>query len=100
MNDVGRRGFLVRTGLALSAAVLAGAYDPTFADQQSPQRRFKNWDDLRAQFLLSPQLIHLAAFFLASHPTPVREAIERHRAGLARCGPLKPTLAEQSCQPL
>lgn len=82
MNDVGRRGFLVRTGLALSAAVLAGAYDPTFADQQSPQSRFKNWDDLRAQFLLSPQLIHLAAFFLASHPTPVREAIERHRAGL------------------
>jgi len=82
MNDVGRRGFLVRTGLALSAAVLAGAYDRTFADQQSPQSRFKNWDDLRAQFSLSPQLIHLAAFFLASHPTPVREAIERHRTGL------------------
>jgi selenocysteine lyase/cysteine desulfurase len=27
-------------------------------------------------------LIHLAGFFLASHPKPVREAIERHRAGL------------------
>jgi isopenicillin-N epimerase len=82
MNDIGRRGFLVRTGLALSAAVLAGRYDRTFAEEQSPQSKFKNWDELRAQFPLSPQLIHLAAFFLASHPTPVREAIERHRAGL------------------
>ncbi len=38
-------------------------------------------DAVRAQFPLSPNLIHLARFFLASHPTPVREAIERHRAG-------------------
>ncbi len=82
MNDIGRRGFLARTGLALSAAVLAGAYDRALADQQSPKNTFRNWDDLRAQFPLSRQLIHLAAFFLASHPTPVREAIERHRAGL------------------
>jgi len=82
MNDMGRRGFLVRTGLALSAAVLASAYDRASADQQPPQSGFKSWDDLRAQFPLSPQLIHLAAFFLASHPTPVRQAIERHRTGL------------------
>ncbi len=82
MNDIGRRGFLVRTGLALGAAVLASAYDRASADQQPPQSGFKSWDDLRAQFPLSPQLIHLAAFFLASHPTPVRQAIERHRTGL------------------
>lgn len=82
MSDIGRRGFLVRTGLALSAAVLADGYSRACADPQPPQYRFTNWEDLRAQFPLSPQLIHLAAFFLASHPTPVREAIERHRAGL------------------
>jgi selenocysteine lyase/cysteine desulfurase len=83
MSDIGRRGFLVRTGWALGAAVLAGAHAARVsADQQAPQYRFKNWEDLRTQFPLSPQLIHLAAFFLASHPTPVREAIERHRAGL------------------
>jgi len=84
MDDIGRRGFLVRTGLALGATVLANAYPHAFAEQESqfPQSRFKNWDDLRSQFPLSPQLIHLAAFFLASHPTPVREAIDRHRAGL------------------
>lgn len=82
MNDVGRRGFLVRTGLALGAAVWAQACPRAMADQHPPQRRLNDWGELRAQFPLSPQLIHLAAFFLASHPTPVREAIERHRAGL------------------
>ncbi|MBS0156264.1 MAG: aminotransferase class V-fold PLP-dependent enzyme [Nitrospira sp.] len=80
MIDIGRRGFLVRTGLALGAAVLAGAHSHTHAEP--PQRKLDNWDEVRAQFPLSPQLIHLAAFFLASHPTPVREAIKRHRAGL------------------
>lgn len=82
MTDINRRGLLVRTGLALSAAVLAEACSRTFASQQTPQKTFTNWEDLRAQFPLSRQLIHLAAFFLASHPTPVREAIERYRAGL------------------
>lgn len=82
MSDIGRRDFLVRTGLALSATVLANAYPRAFADQQLTPYRFTNWEDFRTQFPLSPRLIHLAAFFLASHPTPVREAIERHRAGL------------------
>ncbi|WP_413933429.1 aminotransferase class V-fold PLP-dependent enzyme [Nitrospira sp. BLG_1] len=82
MSDIGRRGFLVRTGLALSAAVLASAASRTMANQQPLPYRFTNWENLRTQFPLSPQLIHLAAFFLASHPTPVRDAIDRHRAGL------------------
>ena len=82
MSDIGRRDFLVRTGLTLGSTLLTGAYSRALADQQPLQYRFTNWEDFRAQFPLSPQLIHLAAFFLASHPTPVREAIERHRAGL------------------
>ena len=82
MSGMGRRDFLVRTGLTLSAALLTGASPRLFASQPSPQSTFTSWDDLRAQFPLTPQLIHLAAFFLASHPIPVREAIERHRAGL------------------
>jgi isopenicillin-N epimerase len=82
MSDIGRRGFLARTGLTLGAAVLAEACSRTFASQPAPQHKFTNWEDLRAQFPLTPRLIHLAAFFLASHPTPVRQAIERHRAGL------------------
>ena len=82
MSDMGRRDFLVRAGVTLSAAILAEVSARAFAERPSPQRTFTNWDDLRSQFPLSPGLIHLAAFFLASHPAPVREAIERHRAGL------------------
>jgi len=37
---------------------------------------------VRAQFNLSGDHIHLASFFLASHPKPVREAIDRHRRAL------------------
>ena len=82
MTDIGRRGFLVRTGLALGTALLAGAHPRAFAEVTPVQSHVKSWEDLRSLFPLSPQFIHLAAFFLSSHPTPVREAIERHRAGL------------------
>jgi len=40
------------------------------------------WAAVRAQFDLSPDWVHLAGFLLASHPRPVRDAIERHRRAL------------------
>jgi len=82
MPGIDRRGFLVRTGLALGATVLTGGLPRAVADQSSPKGKFDSWDAVRTQFPLSRQLIHLAGFFLASHPTPVREAIERYREGL------------------
>jgi selenocysteine lyase/cysteine desulfurase len=82
MNAIDRRGFLVRSGLALGAALLSSELSPlckpALAESSSPS----DWQGVRDQFLLSRNLIHLAGFFLSSHPTPVREAIERHRAGL------------------
>ncbi|HKY70463.1 MAG TPA: aminotransferase class V-fold PLP-dependent enzyme [Nitrospira sp.] len=82
MNAIDRRGFLVRSGLALGAALLSSElsplFKPAFAESPSP----RDWQGVRDQFPLSRDLIHLAGFFLASHPAPVREAIERHRAGL------------------
>lgn len=38
-----------------------------------------DWESVRAQFRLSPDLAHLANFFIASNPAPVREAIEKYR---------------------
>jgi isopenicillin-N epimerase len=38
-----------------------------------------SWDALRAMFRLRPDRIHLAGMLLASHPTPVRDAIEELR---------------------
>jgi selenocysteine lyase/cysteine desulfurase len=40
------------------------------------------WARVRAEFNVSPDYVHLAGFLLASHPRPVREAIERHRQAL------------------
>ncbi|WP_437744210.1 aminotransferase class V-fold PLP-dependent enzyme [Sorangium sp. So ce1504] len=40
------------------------------------------WQSVRDEFDLSPAWIHMTAFLLASHPRPVREAIERLRREL------------------
>jgi len=40
------------------------------------------WAGVRAEFEVSPEWLHFAGFLLASHPKPVREAIERHRRAL------------------
>lgn len=41
-----------------------------------------DWDSVRAQFALDPELAHFAAYVLASHPAPVRAAVERWREAL------------------
>lgn len=41
-----------------------------------------DWRSVRAQFNLDPQLAHLANFFLASYPKPVRDAIDHYRNAL------------------
>src|SRR5262249_35818468 len=46
------------------------------------------WAQIRAQFELAPDWIHLGGFLLASHPKPVRDAIERHRRALDSNPPL------------
>ncbi len=77
-----RRKFLVRTGLALGASLLSGVTSSTCFAGQSADEAFTSWEWVRSQFRLAPDLIHMAGFFLASHPASVRKAIERHRDGL------------------
>ncbi len=74
-----RRDFLVRTGLAVGATALARAAE---AARASVRASLDGWPAVRALFELDPKLIHMTGFFLASHPRPVREAIERHRRAL------------------
>ena len=54
---------------AASAAPAAPALDPA------------DWQSVRGQFALDRDVAHLAAFVFATHPAPVREAIDRHRRG-------------------
>lgn len=82
MSAIDRRDFLVRSGMAIGAAVLAADGRVSKALAGSPPLNLDSWQAVRGQFQLTPDFIHLAGFFLASHPTPVRAAIERHRRGL------------------
>jgi len=68
--------------MAIGAALLAAETPVSTAIASSPPLKLDSWQAVRAQFQLSRDFIHLAGFFLASHPTPVREAIERHRMRL------------------
>jgi isopenicillin-N epimerase len=85
---LGRRDFLVRTGLVLGAAGLGGIAvgcdtgGDSEGESSQPSVATGSWAGVRAQFDLDPKLRHFSAFYLASHPRPVREAIERHRRGL------------------
>jgi selenocysteine lyase/cysteine desulfurase len=84
--SVGRRA-LLGTGLALGAGVvLSGCKDNEEGNDKAAEAEFdpKNWDSVRAQFPLDPAYGQFGAFMLAAHPKPVRDAIERHRAGLDR----------------
>ena len=42
----------------------------------------EDWASVKAQFALSGDVRHFDAFVFATHPKPVRDAIERHRRGL------------------
>ena len=82
MGAIDRRNFLVRSGLAISAAVLAAEIPLSKVFADSLPLKLDSWKTVREQFQLSRDFVHLAGFFLASHPAPVRAAIERHRRGL------------------
>jgi selenocysteine lyase/cysteine desulfurase len=81
--DVMRRRSLLTVGLLTGAgAALAGCTVREPANVEPAAFDPADWDSVRAQFPLNPDLVQLSAFVLAAHPKPVRDAIERHRAGL------------------
>src|SRR5687768_17004892 len=64
-----------------------------------------SWAAIKAQFDIEPGIVQMSSFYLASHPKPVREAIERHRRGLDRdahsyietnVGPLERAVREEA----
>jgi isopenicillin-N epimerase len=69
---LGRRSLLWGAAGAGLGAAAAG----------SPVSRASDWNAVRNQFAVDRGWIHMSGFYLASHPAPVRAAIERHRRGL------------------
>jgi isopenicillin-N epimerase len=82
--SITRRRLLERTGLALAAGALAAPAWGQGPVAAGPSRapRLDDWEAVRDQFSLSREYIHLGGLLLASHPAPVRDAIETHRRGL------------------
>ena len=77
-----RRDFLVASG-AGGAAGLMAATTGTASAAVKPLGD-AGWSDIKAEFDPAPGISQMSAFYLASHPRPVREAIAKHRLGLDR----------------
>src|SRR5688572_28366998 len=73
---ISRRRFMTTGSLAVAASAVLGAPGATApaVDQ------LNDWRAIRQQFDgLDPTMVHLGLFYMASHPRPVRAAIERYR---------------------
>ena len=70
-----RRNFLIRSSFSLAAGAFSSVLVEAKTKENAPAD-FKDWESVRRQFELAPDYIHFALFFLASHPRPVRQAIE------------------------
>jgi selenocysteine lyase/cysteine desulfurase len=83
-----RRAFIAGSGAVLGAAAFLAGCDEASQTAGRAESDSENvfdpadWGSVRQQFNLKPELVHLAAFVLASHPRSVREAIARHAAGM------------------
>ena len=77
-----RREFLKQAGI-LAAALPLGASLPNVAGTANAAPATGNkWAQLQQLFDQDPAYLHFSNFLITSHPKPVREAIERHRAAL------------------
>ncbi|MGE1175479.1 aminotransferase class V-fold PLP-dependent enzyme [Pseudomonas sp. BW7P1] len=78
-----RRDFLKQAGI-LAAALPLGASLPNITNASTaaaPPSRNK-WAQLQQLFDQDPAWLHFSNFLVTTHPRPVREAIEMHRAAL------------------
>ncbi len=88
---VSRRSFLAAQGLAATATMLptsllaaVRAEASTAAAAGPAAAKLDDWASVRAQFRLAPDYLNFSSFFIASHPEPVRRAIEHFRDAIDR----------------
>src|SRR5262249_32445167 len=80
--NLSRRTFLTANGAVLGASLLPSKLLAAVEAKTPPMPRLDDWASVRRQFRLSPQYLHFAGFFIASHPEPVRAAIEGFRSAI------------------
>src|SRR5258708_1094619 len=74
-----RRDFLISGSLSLAGGGVSALVGRAEKTKRNTPANFKDWESVRREFELAPDYVHLALFFLASHPIPVRQAIEQYR---------------------
>jgi isopenicillin-N epimerase len=88
-----RREFLNRIALGAGVAAAAGcragessnlAGTEAAVGTTGTSEPSDKWGELRQQFDLSPDYVHMSALLIVSHPAPVREAIETYRREIDR----------------
>ncbi|MEG5263640.1 aminotransferase class V-fold PLP-dependent enzyme [Pseudomonas sp. JDS28PS106] len=80
-----RRTFLKQAGLLAAALPLGSALNPALSATAHPAPAAGDkWTTLRTLFDQDPDCLHFSNFLVTSHPRPVREAIEAHRAFIDR----------------
>jgi selenocysteine lyase/cysteine desulfurase len=77
-----RRAFLAFNGAALGASLLPGRLLAAVEKHSPPMPKLDDWTKVREQFRLSRENVNLAGFYIASHPAPVRAAIDAWRLAL------------------
>ena|SRR5207245_6648357 len=77
-----RRAFLALNSAALGASLLPRGLLGAVESRSPPMPRLDDWAKVRAQFRLAPDYLHLAGFYIASHPAPVRAAIDAFRQAI------------------
>jgi isopenicillin-N epimerase len=85
MSSTMTRRRLLTVPVALGASALVpGSFAAALASESRALPDLSDWDRVRAQFALDPSYAHFASFFIASHPAPVRDAIEAWRKAMDR----------------
>ncbi len=79
-----RRRFLAVPAALGAAALLPGDFAVALAEETPRMPDLSDWPKVRAQFQLDPDWMHFASFFIASHPAPVRDAIDGWRRAMDR----------------
>jgi selenocysteine lyase/cysteine desulfurase len=80
MSD--RRTFLKQAGILAAGLPLTAGLDNVASATPLPSPPRDKWAQLRQLFDQDPDYLHFSNFLITSHPKPVREAIEMHRAAL------------------
>lgn len=83
-STLSRRTFLATPALLGAAALIPGSLATALASETPAMPDLSDWNAVRDQFSLDPAWMHFSSFFIASHPAPVRDAIEGWRKTIDR----------------